>query len=146
MLLNATVLDLVRHGEIATPGLLCADADEPLSENGFAQMQALKQGMKWDLIVSSPYERCHTFASDLAHHLKIKHIVDDDWREIYFGKWINVQRDTIREPDRVCLLQLWSQPLEFSALGGEHMTVFVDRVQQAFNQLLKVHQGKTIHS
>ncbi len=144
MLDNATTLDLVRHGEIATPGLLCAGADEPLSVKGLAQMQLLKQGMKWDLIVSSPYTRCYDFASGLANHLKIQHIADDNWREIDFGSWTNVQRDTIWESDRQRLLQLWSQPLEFSAPGGERMTEFVSRVQAAFNQLLKVHQGKSI--
>jgi alpha-ribazole phosphatase len=141
---NATTLDLVRHGEIATPGLLCAGEDEPLSDKGLAQMQALKQGMNWDLIVSSPYERCRMFASDLAQHLSIQHIVDDNWREIDFGNWINVQRDAIWESDQQRLLQLWSQPLDFCAPEGEHMVEFVGRILQAFNQLLKVHRGKTI--
>ena len=144
MLENATTLDLVRHGEIATPGLLCAGADEPLSNKGLAQMRTLKQGMKWDLIVSSPYKRCCAFASDLAHHMEIKHTVDDSWREMDFGRWTNLKQDSIWESDQQRLLQLWAQPLEFSAPGGEHMIDFVTRVQQAFNQLLKMHQGKTI--
>ena len=35
---GVTRIDLVRHGEVATPGLFCASPDEPLSEVGWQQL------------------------------------------------------------------------------------------------------------
>lgn len=141
---NYTTLDLVRHGEIATHGLLCASASEPLSANGRAQLQALKNGMVWDIILSSPYHRCAEFSAELAHHLQVQHIIDPAWQEIDFGRWADVPQETIWALDRERLLQLWTDPLAFCAPNGESMMDFVSRIESAFGELLRVHQGASI--
>lgn len=139
-----TTLDLVRHGEIATDGLLCAGADEPLSQIGQTQLETLKNGIKWDIIVSSPYMRCHGFAKQLAHSLKVPHISNAVWQEIDFGEWTDIRRELIWKTNREQLLQLWTAPLDFTAPGGESMLDFVARIQTACAQLLQDYQGKTI--
>jgi len=140
-----TTIDLIRHGEIATPGLLCAGAGEPLSDNGLAQMQALKRcRSSWDVIVSSPYVRCSKFAAQLAQYLKVQHLIEPDFQEIDFGEWTDVPQDLIWASNRQQLLQLWEDPLEFTAPYGEPMIEFVHRVQSALIRLLDIHQGKSI--
>ena len=139
-----TTLDMVRHGEIATPGLLCAGPDEPLSIAGRAQLEKLKNNQNWDIIVSSPYVRCCDFAQELACCLDVPLFVDAIWKEIDFGNWTDLTRQSIWESDRKRLLQLWSNPLEFTAPGGESMADFVFRIQTACTQLLLKHQGKSI--
>ncbi len=139
-----TTIDLVRHGEIATRGLLCAGADEPLSEKGLAQLQTLKHYSNWDLIVSSPYARCSEFSTHLARHLQTGHRIDPAWQEIDFGAWTDIPRESIWATNRKKLLQLWENPLEFTAPNGEQMIDFVHRVQNALKQLLLSHQGESI--
>jgi alpha-ribazole phosphatase len=139
-----TTFDLVRHGEIATRGLLCASASEPLSADGYEQLQALKSGMYWDIILSSPYHRCAEFSAELAHHLQVQHIIDPAWQEIDFGSWTDVSRETIWASDRERLLQLWTDPLAFCAPDGESMMDFVSRIESAFRELLQAHQGASI--
>ncbi len=139
-----TTLDLVRHGEIATRGLLCAGRDEPLSATGKTQLETLKPGLKWDLVVSSPYKRCADFAQELASSQGLPLIIDPAWREIDFGAWTDVTRESIWASERQQLLQLWSDPMNFSAPGGESMLDFTNRVQSAFAELLEAQQGKSI--
>lgn len=139
-----TTLDLVRHGEIATRGLLCAGSAEPLSATGKTQMETLKPGLKWDLILSSPYKRCSDFAQELASNQGLPLIIDPAWQEIDFGAWTDITRDSIWASDRQHLLRLWSDPMSFTAPGGESMVDFTNRIQTAFAKLLEAHQGKSI--
>ena len=141
---NHTTFDLVRHGEIATRSLLCAGANEPLSAKGREQLQALKIGITWDIILSSPYHRCAEFSAELAHHLQVQHVIDPAWQEIDFGSWTDVSRETIWASDREHLLQLWANPLAFCAPNGESMMEFVSRIETAFTELLCAHQGASI--
>ncbi len=139
-----TTLDLVRHGEIATRGLLCAGRDETLSATGKTQLETLKPGLKWDLVVSSPYKRCADFAQELASSQGLPLIIDPAWQEIDFGAWTDVTRESIWASNRQQLLQLWSDPMNFSAPDGESMLDFTNRVQSAFVELLEAHAGKSI--
>lgn len=139
-----TTLDLVRHGQIATRGLLCAGANEPLSSIGTAQMEPLESGIQWDIIVSSPYVRCSGFAGELARKQALPITIDSAWQEIDFGTWTDIKRESIWATDQQRLLQLWSDPLKFTAPGGESMADFVARIHAAFENLLQVHQGKSI--
>jgi len=139
-----TTLDLVRHGEIATCGLICASSAEPLSAKGKTQLETLKSGLKWDLIVSSPYKRCGDFAQELASSQGLPLIIDPAWQEMDFGAWTDVTRESIWASERQQLLQLWSDPMNFTAPGGESMIDFTSRIQTAFAKLLEVHAGKSI--
>jgi len=139
-----TTLDMVRHGETATPDLLCAGFNEPLSASGRAQLEKLKMGISWDIIISSPYKRCSDFAEYLATSLNLPLIIDPAWQEIDFGLWTDITRHSIWESDRQHLLELWSAPLEFTAPNGESMADFVRRIQSACTQLLIEQQGKSI--
>ena len=137
-------LDLVRHGTVRTPGLLCAAPDEPLSSEGWRQMRGLKSRGNWDAIISSPSLRCSRFAAELSEHLDIPLSTDPAWRELDFGSWTGKQREILWQTERERMLRLWSDPLRFTAPGGEGMADFVARVFAALAALLKHPPGSRV--
>ena len=54
---GVTHIDVVRHGEVATPGLFCAPPEEPLSELGWKQLQRTTQNVSYEQVISSPSRR-----------------------------------------------------------------------------------------
>lgn len=140
----ATTIDLVRHGEVQTPGLFCAKANEPLSETGWHQLKALKNQEKWSGIVSSPQKRCSEFAAQLAQHQRIPLCVDQTWREMNFGRWSGQSYQSVWETDAPLLTQLWKTPLGFTAPEGESMQDFIIRIQGGWEKLLKQYQSEHI--
>jgi len=68
-------LDLLRHGETTLSHTLRGHTDDELTEKGWLQMQSTIQqyvagGTNWDVIFSSPLQRCHAFAINLAERLE----------------------------------------------------------------------------
>lgn len=135
---------MVRHGEVMTPGLLCAASDEPLSKRGHQQLASLGSAGGWDIIISSPSLRCREFAEQLSDQYRIPLLVDSAWREIDMGEWTGRTTQSIWQSDRDHLLKLWESPQQFIAPGGEQMTGFIDRVHRATDALIADHRGKTI--
>jgi len=144
MATSATTIDLVRHGEVQTPGLFCATANEPLSETGWHQLTALKHQAEWSAIISSPQKRCREFAAQLAQQQNIPLCVDQAWREMNFGRWTGQRYQSVWDTDAQLLKQLWKTPLDFTAPDGESMRDFIARIQACWEKLLTQHQGKHI--
>lgn len=143
-MMPATTIDLVRHGEVQTPGLFCAMANEPLSEIGWSQLNTLKSPTKWSAIISSPQIRCSEFASQLAQHQSIPLCVDQAWREMDFGRWTGQPYQSIWETDTLLLKQLWKAPLDFTAPEGENMRDFIARIHGAWGKCLNQHRDEHI--
>ena len=59
-------LDLLRHGETESGGGFRGSLDDALTARGWAQMRTAVEGGRWDLLVSSPLQRCRAFAEELA--------------------------------------------------------------------------------
>lgn len=139
-----TTIDLVRHGEVKTPDLFCATADEPLSKTGWTQLNALKHHEKWSHIISSPQKRCSEFAAKLAQQKNVPLCIDGAWREMNFGRWTGQTYQSVWEKDTQLLKQLWKAPLEFSAPEGESMRDFITRIQASWGKLLNQYEGQHI--
>ena len=69
---ECTQIDLLRHGELETSGLFCAESDEPLSKKGLQNLWDATQDGEWDIIISSSHERCQSFAKVLAKQKREK--------------------------------------------------------------------------
>ncbi|MGV8769605.1 histidine phosphatase family protein, partial [Pseudomonas aeruginosa] len=54
---------------------------------GWAQMRTAVEGGRWDLLVSSPLQRCRAFAEELAQRQGIELELENDLRELHFGAW-----------------------------------------------------------
>ena len=139
-----TTIDLVRHGVVETPSLFCAQANEPLSKTGWAQMKLLEDLDIWEQIVSSPYARCQQFAQYLAKTKSLPHCTDEGLQEMDFGLWQGKTLQSIQQQEEDRLAQLWFSPLDFTAPDGESMLAFIERTQAAWHRLLAQHLNKSI--
>jgi len=137
-------IDLLRHGELQTSGLFCADEDEPLSDKGLQQLVAATQSGQWDVIISSPSRRCREFAETLSPQ-QSDLIIDEHFQEMDFGRWIGVPYAHLwrKEPER--LQALWDSPETFIAPDGESMQHFIERVQAGWQTLLDDYAKPTLH-
>jgi broad specificity phosphatase PhoE len=141
---QATTIDLLRHGQVATPNLFCAPSHEPLGTSGWKQLTLATQTGRWDAVIASPSRRCHDFARLLAQRLTCPFAVDPRFGEMDFGQWVGKTQDQIWEQDAELMQQLWYQPRRFIAPGGEAMEDFIGRVHEAWAELKADYAGKHI--
>jgi len=141
---ECTQIDLLRHGELETPGLFCAKPDEPLSKKGLQDLwDATKKG-EWDIIISSPHARCQSFAKALAKQKECELIISPAFQEMDFGDWTGIATKTLWEQESTRLKQLWESPKDFIAPSGESIKTFTQRVKQGWQAMLTKHKSQNI--
>lgn len=141
-------LDLLRHGETTLSHTLRGHTDDELTENGWLQMQSTIQqyvagGTNWDVIFSSPLQRCHAFAITLAEQLEIPLQLNMHIKEMYFGDWEGISTQSIYENEPELLANFWQFPTKYHAPNGESLEQFLQRVQVGFDEIhtqMKIHQ------
>ncbi|WP_212386625.1 histidine phosphatase family protein [Acinetobacter junii] len=141
-------LDLLRHGETTLSHTLRGHTDDELTENGWLQMQSTIQqyvagGTNWDVIFSSPLQRCHAFAINLAERLEIPLQLNMHIKEMYFGDWEGISTQSIYENEPELLANFWQFPTKYHAPNGESLEQFLQRVQVGFDEIhtqMKIHQ------
>jgi len=141
---NYTRLNCLRHGKLATPGVFCAPADAPLSQQGWDDLNDATANGAWDIIISSPQHRCLKFAEALASQQSCSLLVDDNFKEMDFGLWTGKTREFLWENEPEKFQQLWQSPDTFQAPEGESMISFVKRVKSGLDQLLAKHENQSI--
>lgn len=81
------ILDLLRHGETEQGGLR-GSLDDALTDKGWAQMRrAVADGGPWQVLVSSPLQRCGRFADELGAQLNLPVQREPALQELHFGDW-----------------------------------------------------------
>ncbi|WP_298607826.1 histidine phosphatase family protein [uncultured Thiothrix sp.] len=142
--LNSTFIDLLKHGQVATPSLFSAPPDEPLGMDGWKQLTLATQQGAWDVIYTSTTRRCHDFARLLAQRLNCEFVPDERFCELNFGSWVGLTQEEIFARDPELLQQYYFQPRRFIAPNGESMDYFMWRVAEAWADLLEAQQGKRV--
>lgn len=141
-------LDLLRHGETTLSHTLRGHTDDELTENGWLQMQSTIQqyvarDTNWDVIFSSPLQRCHVFAINLAEQLEIHLQLNMHIKEMYFGDWEGISTQSIYDNEPELLANFWQFPTKYHAPNGESLEQFLQRVQVGFDEIhtqMKIHQ------
>ena len=141
-------LDLLRHGETTLSHTLRGHTDDELTENGWLQMQSTIQqyvagGTNWDVIFSSPLQRCHAFAINLAEKIEIPLQLNMHIKEIYFGDWEGISTQSIYENEPELLANFWQFPTKYHAPSGESLEQFLQRIKVGFDEIhtqMKIHQ------
>jgi len=133
-------LDLLRHGETTFSHTLRGHLDDELTEQGWLQMQstiqqALNAQMHWDVIISSPLQRCQKFAVALAQQLERPLLLHSDMKEMFFGDWEGVSTQTIYETEPELLANFWQFPTQYHAPNGESFAQFQQRVMYGVNRI-----------
>jgi alpha-ribazole phosphatase len=133
-------LDLLRHGETTFSHTLRGHLDDELTEQGWLQMQstiqqALNSQMHWDVIISSPLQRCQKFAVALAQQLEKPLLLHTEMKEMFFGDWEGVSTQTIYETEPELLANFWQFPTQYHAPNGESFAQFQQRVMYGVNRI-----------
>jgi broad specificity phosphatase PhoE len=139
-----TTIDLLRHGQVATPNLFCAPSHEPLGISGWKQLTLATQHGQWEAIVTSPSRRCHDFARLLAQRVGCPFAVEERFGEMDFGRWVGMTQDDIWAQEPELMQQLWYQPRRFIAPGGEAMEDFITRVHDGWADLQAQYAGQHV--
>ena len=136
----STTIDLIRHGEPVGGARYRGHTDDPLSEQGWAQMRgAVNDHNSWDVIVSSPLLRCAEFASEIASRHNIPLQTDERFKEIFFGPWEGKTADELLQQDKDCLQRFWSDPVNNMPAGAETIHDFEQRVLAGWNDIVAQH-------
>ncbi|WP_332604991.1 histidine phosphatase family protein [Acinetobacter sp. ESBL14] len=133
-------LDLLRHGETALSHTLRGHLDDALTEKGWLQMQStiqqhLEAQVHWDVIISSPLQRCQKFAAALAQQLELPLLLNAEIKEMYFGDWEGIATQTIYETEPELLANFWQYPTRYQAPNGESLNQFQQRVMHGFDEI-----------
>ncbi|MCH7335008.1 histidine phosphatase family protein [Acinetobacter sp. NIPH 2699] len=133
-------IDLLRHGETTLSHTLRGHLDDELTQQGWLQMQsttqnAIDQNTVWDVIISSPLQRCCVFAEHLAKLLQRPLIINQHIKEMYFGDWEGISTQKIYETSPELLANFWQFPTQYHAPNGESLAQFQQRILTGFEQI-----------
>lgn len=126
-------LYLLRHGEIATPGILAGKTDVALSTRGFSQLTQATDALKGiQCCISSPLIRCQAWASEYCQQHNLSLEVDNRLQEMDFGDWDGQYYqwlwDNSEQSSSYSIGDFWQDPWQNQPPKGESMTSFVNRV------------------
>lgn len=105
---------------------------------------SLGTDLHWDLIVSSPMQRCQAFAQAVAENQAIELRIEDDLKEIGFGSWEGKTRDQLIAQDEQGFNNFYVNPVKFKPEGAESLEALTDRVGQVMDDLVRNESGKSI--
>lgn len=139
-----TQIDILRHGNCEGGEIFRGSTDVHLNDEGWQQMGLSVDGLEWDQIITSPLKRCRHFAEKLASEKNIPVEVDDRWREFHFGIWEGRMREEVWAEHGQDVRRFFSDPLNFTPEGGDSYTSVRERIQQAWDEILKNYSDKRI--
>ena len=133
-------LDFLRHGETSLSHTLRGRTDDALTAKGWAQMrstitQSEQTDQAWDVIYSSPLQRCRLFAEQWAGQKQLPLFIEPNLQEMDFGEWEAQSTERLYQlyPDE--LAQFWQTPLSFTPPQAESLMAFKRRVVESIQIL-----------
>jgi broad specificity phosphatase PhoE len=141
-----TVIDFLRHGEPAGGRRYRGDGvDDPLSEHGWRQMwSTVGEFDGWDVIISSPMQRCHAFARALGEKIDRAVVVDPRFREVGMGSWEGRSPQEILDTDPEAYASFYRDPVANRPAGCEPLDAFGRRVAEAYDAVLAGYPGRHV--
>ena len=119
--------------------------DDPLSERGWQQMwQALGEQCPWHRIVSSPLQRCLSFARALGERHGLPVTVEEDFREVGFGSWEGLDREQVQARDPDGYAGFYRDPVNHRPAGSEDLLEFGRRVAAAWERTVTAGEGPVL--
>lgn len=143
MLLPDTIVDLIRHGEPAGEQRYRGHrVDDPLTEKGWSQMwNSVGEYQKWTNIITSPLQRCSSFAFALGERLNIPVTVESRFKEVGFGIWEGLSHDEVRNNRAEEFQAFIADPVNCRPQGAEPLDTFLQRVNLAYEEIIRVDQS-----
>ena len=133
-------LDFLRHGETSLSHTLRGKTDDALTAKGWAQMQstiaqAEPVSQAWDVIYSSPLQRCRLFAEQWAEQKQLPLYIEPNLQEMDFGEWEAQPTERLYPQFPNELAQFWQTPLSFTPPQAESLLAFKSRVLESVETL-----------
>lgn len=141
---KVTRIDLLRHGETTAGSCFLGSTDAPLSQLGWRQLQASIKKENYQHIVSSPLSRCLDFAQLYSQESGLPISIENDFREMSFGDWEAKTTEEIWQTQQDDLKAFWDDPVKNTPPAAEEFTVFKNRINSAFQKIIKEHKTKQI--
>lgn len=129
-------IDLLRHGESELSHTLRGSLDDALTAKGWQQMlssidQSQTLPQQWDIVFSSPLQRCRMFAQHFVKEQDIPLILDKNLQEMHFGDWEGQSIQQLYEQFPETLADFWQKPTQTTLPNAETMHQFHLRVSTA---------------
>lgn len=141
----STRIDLLRHGETERGGGFRGSLDDALTAHGWQQMRdAVALAGPWNVLVSSPLQRCAAFARELAAERRLPLHIEPELRELHFGAWEGRSAAELMTSDAEALGRFWADPYGFTPPGGEPLAEFQARVLAAMAGLQQRFAGQRL--
>ncbi|PJG44491.1 fructose-2,6-bisphosphatase [Acinetobacter tandoii] len=137
-------IDLLRHGESELSHTLRGSLDDALTAQGWQQMlssidqsqtQSFPQPQHWDVVFSSPLQRCRIFAEHIVKERDIPLILDERLQEMHFGDWEGQSIQQLYEQFPETLADFWQKPTQTILPNAESMQQFHLRVTTAMSAI-----------
>lgn len=148
--MHQRTLYMLRHGEIATPGILAGKTDVALSEAGFQQLcNSTEQLAEIAQCISSPLQRCQQFARHFTDKNNIELAIEVKLKEMDFGDWDGKKYQDLWQikatEQNTSLGDFWQNPWQHTPPNGEAMADFTQRVDTWWQQwLAEASEGNTL--
>jgi len=101
-----------------------------------AQWQAQQSLPPYDAIVTSPLQRCQTFAQQQAEQYQLPLKIMSQWQERDFGAWDGLSFEAVKAQYPVELTQYLDNPFSTHIPEAETVTRFNRRFRQCWTQTL----------
>ena len=138
-------IDLLRHGESELSHTLRGSLDDALTTQGWQQMLNSidqSQTQHWDVVFSSPLQRCRIFAEHIVRERDIPLILDQSLQEMHFGDWEGQSIQELYEQFPETLADFWQKPTQTTLPNAESMQQFHLRVSQAMTDIQQQMQSQ----
>ncbi len=142
---ETTIIDLLRHGEVAGGQCYRGQQDDPLTAKGRQQLHTVtKPYSGWQSVISSPLQRCASFATELAQDREIPLKTEAAFSEIAFGEWEGKTAEELLKTDGEKIKSYWDNPVAVTPPGGERLLDFQQRVLCGWQDLIAQYRGRHI--
>ena len=129
-------LSLLRHGESVGGRIYRGNQDDPLTDHGWQQMHSATQHQSWDLIASSPLQRCQAFAQYLHAQQNSSLEIVDHFSELGFGDWQGLSSKSIGQE---LVDNFKKDPVKNPPPNAENLYDFQHRILTAFDLIIDKH-------
>ena len=133
-------LHLLRHGQTTAGKAYIGSTDVALTDLGWQQMRSsveayLSSGGNWDLVLSSPRQRCAAFARELAEKQSLPVQIIDNLAEYHFGDWEGKTAIEVMQQFPNALEAFWQDPEANPPTNAETLPSFSLRIDQVIKQI-----------
>lgn len=143
---QTTYVDVIRHGQPEGGEVFRGRTNHALTDLGKWQFEQriARHSNTYQAIISSPLQRCRYSAEWLAQQASLPLNVVTDWQEIDFGDWEDQAIASVMKNQADHAQQMWQDPLNFCAPGGESVPQLQQRMIAAWQDLLQQYAGQQV--